>query len=130
MSAESATQGALYAAITALGYRCYDVAPQATNGGSDAVFPYVTVGMIVAAPFDTFSEPGHDLACRIHTYSRSGSMLECRTVQGAVYSRLHRGTLAVTGFSLIDVTRELSDCTRMADGSFHGVCEYRVVLTT
>jgi hypothetical protein len=130
MAAEIEVQKALYSALKALGLRVYDAAPQAADGASTATFPYVEVGAIILTPFDTFEETGFTIAARIHTRSRSGSMLEAKTIQGQIYARLHRGALSVTGFQLIDLMRETSECLRASDGSFHGVCEYRGQIVT
>jgi hypothetical protein len=128
MSAEFDTQSALYTALTALGLRVYDSAPQVADGGAVAVFPYVEVGAIILAYWDTKSEAGFDVAIRIHTRSRSGSMKEAKDIQGQIYDRLHRGALVVTGYGTIDLYRETSDVMRASDNSFHGVCEYRGML--
>lgn len=128
MPGEFELQKSLFSAVSGLGFRVYDSAPQVTDGGSVATFPYVEVGAIVVAPFDTRSELGLDAIARIHTRSRSAGMQECKTMQGAMYDRLHRGVLAVSGFNTITIQRENSFCDRMADGTFHGVCEYRVLI--
>lgn len=125
MGAESNVQGALYTALTALGLRVYDSAPQAADGASLAVFPYVEVGAIVFAEMDDKAVNGFDFVARIHTRSRSGSMAEARGIQGQIYSRLHYGELPITGQRLILLRRETSETMRAPDGSFHGVCEYR-----
>ena len=105
--------------------RVYDSAPQQANGASLAVFPYVEVGAIVLAEFDTSSETGFDYVARIHTRSRSAAMSEAKTIQGQIYDRLHRGNIFVAGYNHILLQRETSFCERVSDGSFHGVCEYR-----
>jgi len=130
MAAEFEIQKALYSALTALGLRVYDSAPQTADGGSTANFPYVEVGAIVLAPMDTKDRNGFDMAARIHTRSRSGSMKEAKDIQGQIYARLHHGDLTITGQSLILLRRETSDVTRAADGSFHGICEYRGLIET
>lgn len=130
MAAEIEVQKALYLALTALSLRVYDAAPQAADGASTATFPYVEVGAIVFAEFDTSSENGFDFIARIHTRSRSGSMAECKGIQGQIYARLHCGALAITGQNTILIHRQMSDCTRVSDGSFHGVCEYRGLIET
>lgn len=128
--AETAVQGALYTALTALGLRVYDSAPQQADGASAAVFPYVEVGAIVMAPFDTKERNGFDFVARIHTRSRSGSMKEVKEIQGQIYGRLHNGNLTISGQRLILLRRETSDVTRAGDGSFHGICEYRGLIET
>lgn len=127
-SAEFEIQKALFQALAGLGLTVYDSAPQAADGGSLAAWPYVEVGFISLAPFDTANSTGFDGVARIHARSRSGSMAETKDIQGRVYDRLHRGVLAVPGFLTVTIQRELSRCDRMSDASFHGVCEYRLLL--
>lgn len=128
MLCEVELQRALFFALSGLGYTIYDTAPQAADGGSRAAWPYIEVGFISLAPFDTANSTGFDGVARIHTRSDTGSMLECKTMQGAIYDRLHRGALPVAGFQTVTVQRELSKCDRMSDKTMHGVCEYRVLL--
>jgi hypothetical protein len=125
MSAETVIQGALYTALTALGLRVYDAAPQAADGGSLATWPYVEVGTIVVTDWDDRAENGFEMAARVHTRSRSGSMKETKEIQGQIWARLHNGPLTLAGYSLILLRRTESDVTRVSDGSFHGVCVYR-----
>lgn len=128
MSAQFEIQKALFQALTGLGLTVYDRAPQAADGGSLADWPYVEVGFISLGPFDTANSTGFDAVARIHTRSRSGSMAETKRIQGDIYERLHRGALAVAGYQTVTVQLELSRCDPMSDASFHGVCEYRVLL--
>lgn len=130
MAAELEVQKALYLALTDLGLRVYDAAPQVSDGVSAATYPYVEVGAIIFAEMDTDTEAGFDFVARIHARSRSRSMAETKGIQGQIYTRLHRGTLEITGSDTILVYRQMSDCTRMSDGSFHGVCEYRGLIQT
>ena len=130
MAAEFNLQAALFSALGALTLRVYDSAPQQADGASLAVFPYVEVGAIVMSPMDTKERNGFDFVARIHTRSRSASMKEAKDIQGAIYARLHHGDLTITGQRLILLRRETSDVTRAADGSFHGICEYRGLIET
>ena len=130
MPAEFETQKALFSALSALGLRAYDIAPQSADGASLAVFPYVEVGAIVFAPMDTKTDNGFDFVARIHTRSRSASMKEVKDIQGQIYARLHHGNLTIANQSLILLRREISDVTRDSNGSFHGVCEYRGLIET
>lgn len=125
MSPEFAVQRGLYLPIKALGYTVYDAAPQAADGGDPAAFPYVEVGAVVLAAWDDKTVDGFDVAARIHTRSRSGSMKEAKDIQGAIYAVLHHGAPAIAGYRTVLFQRETSDVTRAADGSFHGICEYR-----
>lgn len=130
MSAETEVQKALYLALVGIDLQVYDVSPQAADGGSAAAFPYVEVGEIVLAEFDTATETGFDFVARIHTRSRSKSHAEAKGIQGQIYARLHRGSLSITGFNFIQLDRASSRCDRVSDGSFHGVCEYRGLIET
>lgn len=123
--AEFAIQQGLFEALTGIGLTVYDVMPQLSDGGSIATYPCVTIGTIVLAPWDTKERLGFDFIARIHSYSRSTSMREGKGIQSSIYQRLHRGVIAVTGYRLVDLLRETSDVMRLADGSFHGVCEFR-----
>jgi len=107
-----------------------DVGQQAADGGSATPFPYVAIGAIVLGQFDTSRENGFDFAARIHTRSRTASMLECKTLQGQIYGLLHNAALSVDGANFILIQRETSDCLRAQDGTFHGVCEYRGLIET
>jgi len=123
MSGETAIQGALYSALSALGLTVVDA------GQQDATWPYVEIGFIVLNPFDTAGETGFDYVARIHTRSRSASMKEAKDIQGAIYDRLHRGALTITGFQHVLIQRERSEVMRAPDGSSHGVCEYRGLIS-
>lgn len=125
MSAEIAVQGALFSALSGLGLTVYDAAPQEPS------WPYVEIGATQLVAYDTFTETGFDVMARIHTRSRSAGMKEAKEIQGAIYAALHRKPLIVTGFTTILIWREVSEPpTRAPDGSFHGVCEYRGLITT
>ena len=128
MAAEFELQKALFAAVSGLGYLTYDAAPQAEDGGAASAFPYVEIGAIVPAMFDTKEVNGFDAVARIHTYSRSAGMRQCKDIQGAIYARLHNGALIVAGQNTILIQRETSFCSRIDDNAFHGVCEYRVLI--
>lgn len=130
MAAEFEVQKALADALTALGLRVHDSAPQQADGGSAAAFPYVEVGAIIMGALDTKDRNGFDFVARLHTRSRSGSMKETKDIQGQIYTRLHNGDLTIPGQGLILLRRETSDVTRAADGSFHGICEYRGLIET
>lgn len=125
MAAEFEVQKALYSALSGLGLRVYDVAPQSVDGASMATFPYVEVGSVVLSPWDTAGDTGHDFVARVHCYSRSAGMKEVKEIQGQMYDRLHRGDLTITGHALVHMQRNRSEVMRAEDGTIHGVCEYR-----
>ena len=130
MGVEVEVQRSLYNALTAAGLTVVDFAAQAADGGSLTGYPYVEVGEVIVSEFDTATELGFSFLARIHTRSRTAGALEAKTVQGTIYAALHRVEMAVTGQINIQLTREMSMCNRAPDNSFHGVCEYRGLITT
>ena len=138
MSAETAVQGALYEALMAVDFASqiatdvaiYDAAPQAEDGSFDGNWPYIEIGAIVFSPWDTATELGHNFVVRIHTRSDGKGMKEAKEIQGITYSALHRQSVSVDGFQTVTLQREMSDCFRAPDGTFHGVCEYRGLIAT
>ena len=136
MAAEVEVQRALYGALSGLGLRVYDSAPQSADGGSVAAFPYVEVGAIVMAEYDTTTDTGFDFVARVHVRLGDGLglllvllLLLLILLLLVLDGRLHLGDLTIAGHTLILLRRETSDVTRIADGSFHGVCEYRGLVT-
>ncbi len=124
--AEIALQTALYNRLSgaSIGASVYDVPQQ------DTAFPYVTCGRIIMTGLDTQTKNGFSALIRIHTFSQTGSMLECKTIQGAIYDALHHSVLTVTGHSNFFLSREATDCMVDEDGKLHGVCEYRALIET
>jgi hypothetical protein len=131
MGFEVELQQSLYGAmledaqIAGTGAQIYDEPPQRADGGSLAAFPHIAIGAVVIAEWDTITTLGFDFLLRLHTRSRSAGMMETKTIQGVLYERLHRGSLELPNFRVTDIQRQVSDVTRVSDGSFHGICEYR-----
>lgn len=120
-----AIQQALFVRLGTLGYPVYDRAPQVPDGGSVSGWPYIEIGVIALAPFDTFDKTGFDFVARIHSRSRSAGMKECKEMQSAIYGALHRAELVIAGFNFVSIAREASEVMVAPDGTIHGVCEYR-----
>lgn len=130
MSAETALQAAFYAAVNGLGLRCYDVAPQITDNGSSALYPFVTVGLATFNPRNTTTSKGFDFTVTLHVRSRSAGMKEAKDIQGQLYAALDQQPLSVSGFQTVSVDFANSTCLQAPDGSFHGVSEFRGFITT
>ena len=133
MGVEWELQKAVYTTISgaSLGVQgVYDIAPQSADGGDGAAFPYVTIGRTVVTQNDTQTTVGFAAQMRIHTFSRSGSMKECKEIQGAIFAALHRTPLTITGFRNFSLLREDTDCFPDQDGKLHGVCEFRALIET
>jgi hypothetical protein len=108
----------------------YDVAPQGS------AFPYVTIGVADFQIFDAQDSFNFDVLTRIHTWSRSGSMLEVKQIQGQIYDALHDYDLLLprygepleTDWRCYSLLRESSGVLRDEDQTFHGVCEFRALI--
>lgn len=111
-----------------IGAAVHDIAPQDEDGGDASPFPYVTIGRSVITQNDTQTKNGFSALVRVHTFSRTGSMLECKNIQGAIYDALHKSELTITGFNNFSLLREDSDCFPDGDSKIHGVCEYRALI--
>ena len=124
-------QRALYTRLSgaSLGVQgVYDIAPQEPDGGDTSVFPYVVMGRVVMSQADTQTKIGHAAQIRIHTFSRTGSMLEAKAIQGAIFSALHKQVLTVPGYHNYAMLREDTDCFSGGGSTVHGVCEYRALI--
>ena len=128
---EAALQVALFTRLSGatLGVNgVYDIAPQATDSGNDSAFPYLTMGRIILSQGDTQTTVGHAAQMRIHTFSRTGSLLECKTIQGEIFAALHKQVLTISGHANYSLLREDTDCWGEGDSKIHGVCEYRALI--
>lgn len=127
-----AIQQALYSAlsgasaVTDLCGTIVDFGPRAED--ASGIFPYIAFGQFILGEWDTDRKDGFDVAVRIHTYSNAGGAKECRQIQDAIYSTLHRQAVAVTGYDDVLIYREDSQILQTTSGAFHGVCEYRALL--
>lgn len=139
MSAISGFRQAVYdrlsgdAALSAAIVAVYgDVAPQTADGGSESAFPYVVIGLTDFDGYHDARASGFDVLMRLHSWSRASGSMECRDIQDLIYAALHRaeGSLTISGHSVLLIDRE-SSFVQMEDhdGSFHGVCEYRALIT-
>ncbi len=129
MSIEVEYQKGLYTALnaakTSLGVvGVYDTAPTTSDGGDRSAFPYIVVGDINPIQLDTQTVEGFQVTSRIHIFSRSGSMLQTKTIQAGMYGLLHRTPFAVTGFNHYSLLRNDTECRADMDGKMHGICEY------
>jgi hypothetical protein len=116
---------ALVTAIRDRGLDCYQVAPQASDGGAAAAFPYVQIGAIVFTEWDTKTETGIEFDVRLHTRWRGSSTVVGRQIQDELFTILHNQVLTMDSATCLEVRRILSTIIDLPDGSFDGVCEYR-----
>lgn len=105
----------------------YDNPPQVDEPEDPALFPYITISDTTSPPWDDDHDRGFAPILTVHVWSRASHALEAKQIMDAVYSILHRGTLAITGWQFVGC--DLTDQTilRDPDGiTRHGVQNYRV----
>lgn len=129
MSIEVEFQKALFAVLdgakVSLGIKAvYDIKPQTADAGDGSLFPYVVIGDIYPTEWDTQTRIGFQVTNRIHVYSRSGSMAECKTIQGKIFDMLHRKPMTIAGYNHINQFREDTICNDGLNNQVHGICDY------
>lgn len=107
----------------------YDNVPQAADAGSDAAFPYITVGEDTLVEWDTDTELGAYCTITIHTWSRYRGRKETKQIQGAIYAALHRANLTISGYNLVGIDWLQSESFMDTDGlTRHGVQTFRITI--
>lgn len=127
--AQGALQTGLYSALNGnVGATVYDTVPQGT------AYPYVTIGDSTAVDWDTKSEVGQDHTVTIHTWVRGKSRLAAKTIMGAIFGLLHRGSITVAGHSVIesrviyaDVLQDPDEAGHPSGPVWHGVQRVRII---
>lgn len=128
-NASLALQKAIFAALVAdagvgalVGDRVYDAPPR------DAVFPYVSFGVIAAADWSTGTEDGAEHEIALHVWSRGRGKSECLVIAGALEFALHDAPLALDGHALVNLRFASADARRDSDGiTFHATARFRAV---
>lgn len=96
---------------------------------SAPVMPYVTMGNVSGAPFDTKTTIGREVDLTIDVWSDYRGRKQAELIMQAIYAALHRATLSVTGYSFVNGVFTGSDSFIDADGlTRHGVIRFRFTL--
>ena len=104
------------------GARIYDDVPHG------AAYPFVTMGQTSSTDFGTGTEDGEEHIVTLHVWSSFGGRSEAQLIMGAIRDALHNASLALTGYTLINLRQQFSDIRREADGiTIHGLVRYRAV---
>jgi len=90
--------------------------------------PYIMIGDDTAIDWDTDNSTGFEATCTIHVWSDYRGMAQAKNIMGKIYSLMHRQTLAMTGYNVVDVCCEFEEAGVDPDGlTRHGVMRFRVV---
>lgn len=117
---------ALMALITGV----YADVQQPIDAGSDAAFPYVTIGQDNASSWDTKTEFGTEALCQIDIWSRSNNFTQAKTIGSAITDALHQQPLTITGASHVLTFQQSEVYSKDPDGhTKRGMLMFRVVFT-
>lgn len=106
----------------------YDDVPQ-VNSGSEAAFPYITIGEDSHVTTDTDLELSNQVSITIHTWSRFSGRSETKKIQGLIYDTLHRSNLAASGYKFINIAQVGSESFLDSDGfTRHGVQTFNLLI--
>ncbi len=106
----------------------FDHVPQSATPESAAAFPYVVLGAMTEAEFDTSDQVGRETTLTIHTWSRKRGLNEVKTIMDAIKSVLHDGTLAISGETFVFCFQDFAEAMLDPDGmTRHGAQRFRIV---
>jgi len=130
MSFETVVQTAIFTALNGnISAGVYDDVPYLPDGMPSSSFPYVVVGDDSSVMWDTDDTQGQEVTAELHIWSRYPGMKECKQIMGEIYNILHRATLSISGYNVIDCLNEFSEAMVDPDGETrHGVMRFRLTL--
>ena len=123
------TRLAGYTALTSqlAGQGVYSRVPQPDAAESTAPFPYITFDFVSFVPFDTDDNDGIQAVLRVHTWSRSQSVLQMSAIMDSIYDCLHKFQIVISGASTVDCLFITGQTMDDPDGvTTHGVSEFRI----
>jgi len=118
------------ASLMALIDGVYADVQQPLDAGSDAPFPYVTIGSDSLSSWDSKTFLGTEALCQIDIWSRANNFLEAKAIGSAIVDALHHQPLTITGGSHVLTVQQSSVYSKDPDGhTKRGMLMFRVVFT-
>lgn len=87
--------------------------PQQADSGSEAAFPFITIGSNVITPNDTKDNVGGNAIVQIDVWDRDASMLGIEAIADAIDLQMRRTALTIAGAT--HITTELESSTQSKD---------------
>jgi len=112
------------AGVTALvpAARIFDHVPQTSD------YPYLVIGEMTLAEFDSKNSDGAELTVTLHVWSQYRGLKECERIMAAVVDALDSQALSIAGHALVLCRFEFSETMLDPDGlTRHGVQRFRIV---
>ena len=105
----------------------FDRPPQVPLSETDSDFPFITIGDMTAAEFDTDDKDGQETTVIIHVWSRYRGTREIKSITDRIHEVLHNAALDVQGHDLIYCFWESADSIPDPDPLVqHGVTRFRI----
>jgi hypothetical protein len=118
------------ATLTALIKGVYADVQQPLDSGSDAPFPFVTIGSDNLAPWDSKTFFGTEALCQIDIWSRSNNFLEAKSIGSAIHDALHHQPLTIADASHVMTVQQSSVYSKDPDGhTKRGMLMFKILYT-
>jgi hypothetical protein len=124
MGPSEALRSALFDILGQTGLNVYQVKPQAVDGGLASAFPFIHIGAIVLADWDTDTTTGFDFTARIHSRWRGHEATTGAQMQDTIYGFLHLATLSIDNATTVLLRRTASTVMQLPDSDWDGVDDY------
>lgn len=109
--------------VTTYGCRVADVSPDSST------YPLVQIGEDDLSDFSSHTFDGFRGLLRIHTWTQSHGMKNCKLIQARIYDLLHEWNPQVTGQKTISLRSTLVQTMLDQDGrTQHGINEFEIIL--
>jgi Protein of unknown function (DUF3168) len=128
MTWETAAQQAVFDALNGnlTGCTVFDTAPFLPEGAPSTTFPYCVIGDDTFAPWDTDDGTGSQNTVTLHFWSRATGYAPLKALMGEAYALLHRQSLTLAGYDVVDCLIEFSEAMADPDGVTK---RYRLTMT-
>lgn len=91
-------------------------------------FPYLTIGLMQEDDFSSSETQLSEINFDLHAWSRTASNKEARDILSVVHDILHDQTLALSGYTLVNLRHQSTLVFKDDDAeTMHGVSSYRAV---
>lgn len=115
------------ATVSGLIQGVYADVQQPLDAGSDAAFPFVTIGQDNISSWDSKTFFGGEAVCQIDIWSRANNFTQAKQIGSAIVDALHHQALTITNASHVLTVQESSVYSKDPDGhTKRGMLMFRV----
>jgi hypothetical protein len=115
------------ATVSGLVTDVYADVQQPLDAGSDAAFPFITIGQDNLSSWDSKTFFGTEAVCQIDIWSRSNNFVQAKEIGSAIVNALHHQSLTIADASHVMTVQESSVYSKDPDGhTKRGMLMFRV----